>query len=152
MTPGPKFSTTTSERASRAENTTFGPRPGTQPSTLRSPAPAGIGAARRQGAAAAYDFPSDRSLAATQDRLTTLYAHQGRRAEAGTALTEQGGLWPKDGLGRYDLARRIAAFTQEYEALIRAFADQPDALKQAEPLAMTFAQLLEDWHTLYGPR
>jgi len=50
------------------------------------------------------------------------------------------------------LARRIAAFAQQYEALIRAFAEQSDALEQAETLGTTFAQLLEDWHTQYGPR
>jgi hypothetical protein len=50
------------------------------------------------------------------------------------------------------LGRRIAAFVKDYEALIRAFADRPEAIEQAETLGMTFAQLLEDWHTDYGPR
>jgi hypothetical protein len=39
--------------ASRAEKTTFGPRPGTQPSTRLARQASGIGVASRQGAASA---------------------------------------------------------------------------------------------------
>src|SRR5262249_37875630 len=49
-----------------AENSTLGPRPGTQPSTLRSRAATGMELGSRHGAASPYTLPSDRSLAATQ--------------------------------------------------------------------------------------
>ena len=51
------------------------------------------------------------------------------------------------------LMRRLAAFATDYEANLRAYAAfSPAALGQSKDLAKTFAQLLQDWDDLYGPR
>ncbi len=53
----------------------------------------------------------------------------------------------------FPMFRRLAAFAQDYEACMRAYAQsQPDAMEQSDALAKTFAQLLQDWDELYGPR
>src|SRR6478752_7823824 len=51
--------------ASRPEKTTFGPRPGTHASTIRSADASGIGVDSFHGATDLYALPSERSLAAS---------------------------------------------------------------------------------------
>ena len=53
----------------------------------------------------------------------------------------------------FALFRRLSAFAKDYETCMQSFADMsPDADKQSNTLAKTFAQLLQDWDDRYGPR
>lgn len=53
----------------------------------------------------------------------------------------------------FALFRRLSAFAADYEACLRALADRhPAALDRPDELAPVFAQLLQDWDDLYGPR
>lgn len=66
-------------------------------------------------------------------------------AIAGDRLPEPSAFFP--------LLRRLAAFGEEYQACMRAFGElSPTAMPQSEKLGETFAQLLQDWDALYGPR
>ena len=51
------------------------------------------------------------------------------------------------------LFRRLTAFANEYEACLQSFAAlQPDAMKQIPRLGSQFAQLVQEWDALRGPR
>ncbi len=53
----------------------------------------------------------------------------------------------------FALFRRLASFAKDYEGCLQSFAAQrPDAMKQIPGLAAEFAQLIQDWDDLYGPR
>jgi len=53
----------------------------------------------------------------------------------------------------FALFRSLSSFAGDYEASLRALAEQrPGAPGPPEALADTFARLLQDWDDLYGPR
>ncbi len=53
----------------------------------------------------------------------------------------------------FALYGRLASFAKHYKACLKAFADQdPKAMERIPELADVFAQLLQDWGALYGPR
>jgi len=54
--------------------------------------------------------------------------------------------------GFFDLSRRLAAFAKDYKRCIQAIAAPSVQSDRIDELGKVFAQLLQDWQALYGPR
>jgi len=52
----------------------------------------------------------------------------------------------------FDIFRRLSAFADDYERCIQAIATPPYDSNRIDELAKVFAQILQDWDKLYGPR